>query len=86
MITKRNLLAGGVIVALTASALFTVGQKTLRQPQTDWRPEHRRRFLRGSNEVYHSQDSDTVTTRRRQASQPGAPAEIIGRTGYPLYR
>jgi hypothetical protein len=85
MITKRNLLAGGVVVALTASTLFTVGQKTLRQPQTDWRPEHWLRFLRGSTGGYRSQDSDAVTTRRRQASQPGAPAEIIGRTGYPLY-
>jgi hypothetical protein len=85
MIMRRNLFAGGVIAVLTASALFTVGQKTFRQPQADWNPNHWLRLLRGSNGVYRSQSSDTVTAQRRQTGQPSEPAEIVGRTGYPLY-
>jgi hypothetical protein len=86
MITKRNLFAGGVIAVLTASALFTMGQKTLRQPQADWNPNHWLRLLHGSNGAYRSQSSATVTAQRHQTGQPSESAEIIGRTGYPLYR
>jgi hypothetical protein len=85
MITKRNLFAGGVIAILMASVLYTVGQKPLRKAQADSNLKHWLRLLRGSIGVHHPQSRDTVVARHRQASQPGVPAEIIGRTGYQLY-
>lgn len=33
-----------------------------------------------------NRSSDTPTVRFEQIPQPGAPAELIGRTGYALYR
>ena len=85
MITKHNLIAGGVIALLTAGALFTVGQKTLPKSRTDLNPKQWLRLGPGSNELDRTQGNETYPTQHNQMSQPVVPAEIIGRTGYPLY-
>lgn len=72
MSINHKLFAVVTIVVLVAGVLFAVGQKTFRH-------------LSGFKGILHPQNSDTII-QRSQTSQPGAPAEIIGRMGYPLYR
>ena len=86
MITKHNLFTGGVITVLTAGVLFTVGQKTLRKPKAEGNPKRWPGVLSGSIGGHYTQSRNTVAARLGQAGRPDAPAELIGRTGYPLYR
>jgi hypothetical protein len=78
MTIKRNLFIGAAISALVASTLFSAGRKSNPKPQTGWNREQWLRLLSGANSSSPVQPG--------QASQRGASAEIIGRTGYPLYR
>ena len=72
MTIKRNLLAGGAIALLTASA-FTVGRGLGRKSKTDWNAEHWLRLLSGTNVA--------VPTQPGQASQPVAKSKVSGRAG-----
>jgi hypothetical protein len=74
---KSSLFTGGLI-ALLAFSTFTVGRALGRKPKGDWNAEGWLRLLSGANGV--------AQTQMGQASQPDGAAEIIGRTGYPLYR
>lgn len=78
MTIKRNLFIGAALSALVASTLFTAGRNSKRKPETGWNREQWLRLLSGANSSSHIQP-DPVSRR-------GAPAEIIGRTDYPLYR
>jgi hypothetical protein len=75
---KRNLFIGSALAALVASTLFTIGRSSGHKPQTDWNREQWLRLLSGAN--------SSARTHPNSVSRPGAPAEIIGRTDYPLYR
>jgi hypothetical protein len=78
MTIKRSLFVGVALLGLVASTLFTAGRNSSRKPQTSWNREQWLRLLSGANSSVQAQSAPT-----RQA---GAAAEIIGRTGYPLYR
>ncbi|GAB4452736.1 MAG: hypothetical protein Fur0044_47750 [Anaerolineae bacterium] len=78
MTLKRTLFVTTALLVLAASALFTAGRNSSRKPQTDWNREQWLRLLSGANSSVQAQPGPT-----RQVS---AWAEIIGRTGYPLYR
>lgn len=78
MSINRKLSAAIAVSVLTATALFTVGRGLGRQPKADWNAEHWLRLLSGANGI--------TGTQTGQVSQLGAAAEIIGRTGFPLYR
>jgi hypothetical protein len=78
MTLKRNLFIGTALLALVASTLFTVGRNSNRKPQTDLSREQWLRLLSGANSSVQPQPGPT--------RQVGASAEIIGPTGYPLYR
>jgi hypothetical protein len=78
MTLKRNLFIGTALLVLVASTLFTAGRNSGRKPQTDWNREQWLRLLSGANSSTRIQPN--------QLNRGGAPAEIIGRTGYSLYR
>ena len=78
MTIKRNLFIGAAISALVASTLFTTGRNSSRKPQTGWNREQWLRLLSGAN--------NSTRIQPNQLSRRGTPAEIIGRTDYPLYR
>ncbi|MCL4295518.1 MAG: hypothetical protein KJ077_07315 [Anaerolineae bacterium] len=78
MTIKRNLFIGTALSALAAGTLFTAGRNSNRKAETGWNREQWLRLLSGANSSSHIQP-DPV-------SRSGAPAEIIGRTDYPLYR
>jgi hypothetical protein len=78
MTIKRNLFIGTALSALVASTLFTAGRNSSRKSQTAWNREQWLRLLSGAN--------SSARTQPNPVSRPGAPAEIIGRTDYPLYR
>ena len=76
MSTKRKLiLAGSVTVAVVAGALGAV--EHVRQSQRRSTAEHWIALLSGAKQSRPVQNPP---------AKAGAPAELIGRTGYPLYR
>jgi hypothetical protein len=77
MNTKRNLFTGGIIAALAAGVWLAVGQKSRHSEPAGWDAEHWLSLLAGPQAATNSQT---------QTGQTGRPAEIIGQTGYPLYR
>jgi hypothetical protein len=78
MSTNQKLSAAIAVSVLAATALFTAGRGLGRQPKADWNAEHWLRLLSGANGITRTQTG--------QVSRPDAAAEIIGRTGYQLYR
>jgi|GEM_PF-6682676 len=78
MTIKRNLFIGIALLGLVASTLFTAGRSSSHKPQTGWNRKQWLRLLSGANSNVQAQSGST--------RQMGASAEIIGRTGYPLYR
>lgn len=78
MTIKRSLFVGIALLGLVASTLFTAGRNSSRKPQTGWNRDQWLRLLSGANSNVQAQPDST--------RQVGAAAEIIGRTGYPLYR
>lgn len=85
MSIKRNIIAGGAIAVLAASA-FTVGQKARRNLQIDWNSEQWLRLLSGSNGASPNPKQPNGKAPNGQVNAPSTPAEFIGRTGYSLYR
>jgi hypothetical protein len=78
MTIKRNLFIGAALTGLVASTLFTTGRSSSRTPQTSWNREQWLRLLSGAN--------NSTNIQANQLGRRSAPAEIIGRTDYPLYR
>lgn len=78
MTIKRSLFVATALLVLAASTLFTAGRSSSHKPQTGWNREQWLRLLSGANSSVQPEPGST--------RQVGASAEIIGRTGYPLYR
>jgi hypothetical protein len=84
MFTNRKLfvVVVGAVTVLAVTAFGLVERVTLPKPKADWNVDHWLRLLSGSNQTQHK----PMVLQTDQPNQPsGAPAEIIGRVGYPLY-
>lgn len=81
MSINRKLFTVGAISILGAAAFGKVGLDTIRKPKARFTAEHWVGLLGGSKQAASQSNGAAKAT-----NSVGAPTEIIGRAGYPLYR